>query len=150
MRERIHEGGETLDEYLLRLEAYSKELEAGISHMQSEQKKSQEAISRLQDEIAWQKDLEARLKAGLDDLQDKNIELQSAMEEEKLAFIKQRELLLAQHRENINDTVRQWQERVGDITARYNEEKNNCHLKLQEAERNVSEMKDQQIGRAHV
>lgn len=141
LRDRVQSGSGDIDEYLLCVDSYTKNLEESVSLLQTENKKSEARISRMLDEVAWQKELEQRLRNNLDELQTKNSALKTEALEEKKNHLKQTEELKQQCDQTVLETVRNWQDRVIEINAKHSDEKKSYELRISELEeaRNAQE-----------
>jgi len=86
LREQLKDGSVNIDEFLLTMDSYSRDLEQTIEHLQAEQKKTEARLARMKDEIAWQQDLEQRIRDAMKELQAQNNALLLAADGEKKAY----------------------------------------------------------------
>ena len=83
LRRRIHESGESTENYLLHMEEYAKDLKKNIDKLHSNTQKLQASLDRVNEELKWQKDLEKQLRQGVEDLRENNNGLQTTLENER-------------------------------------------------------------------
>lgn len=157
LRLRIHESKGSMEDYLLRMEGYAKDLEQTVSRMHAGTQKLEAKLERVTGELAWQQKIEKQLKESVDELRGENGELKNTLDNERVehenavcemkAAHEQAEIQLREEcAQAVADANRSCQDQLEQMRTAYREAELDLNNKMEQMQKTVQETKDAQIA----
>ncbi len=157
LRLRIRESKGNMEDYLLRMEGYAKDLEQTVSRMHAGTQKLEAKLERVSGELAWQQKIEEQLKESVDELRSENGELKNTLENERVTHEQSmqqaqeaHEQAQAQLREECAKTVaeadRNYHDQLEQMRTSYREAELELNGKMEAMQQTVREAEDSKVA----
>ena len=157
LRARAKESAGTMEDYLLLLEDYTKDLEKNVARMQERTQKLEAKIGRVTEELDFQKGIEKQLRQSVDELRDSNGELQTTLKSERFAHEaamqdtlctheKEKEELRAAHAKATAEAERTSLAQMNELRAAKEQSETALKAQIKAANQAVEEIKNEQIS----
>ena len=146
LRLRIRESKGSMEDYLLHLEGYAKDLEQTVSRMQASTQKLDAKLERVTGELAWQQQIEKQLKESVDELRLENGELKNTVENERSEHEQMQAQLREECAQAMAEADRTCREQVEKMRENYREAELELNEKMKKMQQTVREIEESKVS----